>query len=280
MPFKKWLRSVALFPFMVFMGGIPAEGGAESGEQAQQPDVAEQEARLKGWRPKEEYSGDTSKWVDAGEFLKRSDLYHTIGEMRRDLKKRDKEIEAIVNYTKQQTEAAYQRGLQDAHTRLDAAVEAGDKNAVREINKEIVQLEKQAPVAAQATDELPEEVVDFQERNTWFDKDKVLTATAIALAQQFAEEHPRTALAKRLEMVEEELTKRFPEKFTSRREVPAPVEGAAVPGGASGGKGKYSMSKLNDAEKMVHDQYVRRGIMTSEQYFKSLEDIEPGRFGK
>ena len=81
-------------------------------------------------------------------------------------------------------------------------------------------------------------------------------------------------------MVEEELQVLFPAKFASRREAPAAVEGATVPGGDKGARGKYSMSKLSPEEKSVHDQYVRRGVMKSEAYFKSLEDIEPGRFGK
>lgn len=248
-------------------------------EQTTQPSAAETEARTKGWRPQEEFSGDATKWVDAGEFLKRSDLYHQVGQLSKTLKKRDKEIEAIVNYTKAQTDAAYNRGLQEAHTRLDAAVEAKDVAAVREINKEIVQMEKQAPAPA-AAEQLPEEVQDFQDRNDWFDKDKVMTATAIALAQTFFEDHPRTSLAKRLEMVEEEMQKMFPAKFTSRREAPASVEGAGLPPAGSAKGGKYSVSKLSAEERSVHDQYVRRGVMTSEAYMKSLEEIEPGRFGK
>ena len=274
MPFKKWLRRVALFPLMVFMGGIPEGDGTA-------PTAAESEARAKGWRPQEEFSGDATKWVDHEEFLKRSDLYHTIGKMNQTLKKRDKEIEAIVNYTKQQTEAAYQRGLQEAHGRLDAAVEAKDPAAVREITKEIVQLEQQKPAPAAQSEELPEEVQDFQERNaSWFDKDAKMTRVAIALAQQFAEEHPRMSVTKRLQMVEDEMAEMYPAKFTARREAPPAVEGAGQPGERAGGKTKYSPTKLSAEERMVHDQYVRRGVMTSEAYFKSLEEIEPGRFGK
>ena len=274
MPFKKWLRRVALFPLMVFMGGIPEGDGAAA------PTAAETEARAKGWRPQEEFSGDATKWVDHEEFLKRSDLYHQIGKMNKTIKKMDEALNATVKYTKAQTEAAYQRGLQEAHGRLDAAVEAKDIAAVREINKEIVQLEQQKPVATAETT-LPEEVQEFQDRNaSWFDKDPKMTRVAIALAQQFAEEHPRMSLTKRLEMVDAEMAEMFPTKFAARREAASPVEGAGQPGERGGGKTKYAMSKLNAEERTVHDQYVRRGVMKSEDYFKSLEEIEPGRFGK
>ena len=245
-----------------------------------QPGAAETEARQKGWRPLEEFSGDPAKWVDHEEFQKRSDLYHQIGKQNKTIKKMEESLDSVVKYTKIQTEAAYQRGLQEAHTRLDAAVGANDPTAVREITKEIVQLEQQKPAEVKA-DELPVEVQDFQERNSsWFDKDAKMTRVAIALAQQFAEEHPRMALAKRLELVDEEMAEMFPTKFTPRRESASSVEGAGQPGERGGGKTKFSMSKLNAEERTVHDQYVRRGVMKSEDYFKSLEEIEPGRFGK
>ena len=230
----------------------------------------EAEARAKGWKPKDEYSGDPGKWVEAEEFNKRTDLYQELSSIKKALRRRDKEMDAVVRYSKEQTELAYRRGVADLQSQLDAAVDRGDKQGVREITKEMGQMKAPEP-------DHPAEVVDFQERNQWFDKDPEMTDYAIARSRRIAENNPSWSLERRLEEVEKDVKKRFPENFQhDRRDLPSQVEGgraASTQRSASGAK-KYSVGKLNDDEKLVYKQYVERNkIMTHDEYFKSLEQV-------
>lgn len=228
----------------------------------------ETEAKAKGWKPKEEFHGPSEKWVDAEEFIKQSDPVYQVKRLRQALKTRDRELEAVVKFTKAQQEVAYRKGMEDLQARLDEAVELGDKEAARTVTREMDKYQKQAaPV-----NELPLEVAEFQERNKWFDRDDELTSIAVALAQTYAKKHQDKDLATRLEMVEEEIKRRYPEKFEKpRREIPSPVESGHPPANPSA-KPKYSTAKLNDEEKLAYEQYVNRHkIMTHDDYFKGLE---------
>jgi len=46
--------------------------------QVNEPTPVELQARDSGWVPKEEYKGEEHKWVDAGEFLRRGELFKKI----------------------------------------------------------------------------------------------------------------------------------------------------------------------------------------------------------
>ena len=63
----------------------------------------------------------------------------------------------------------------------------------------------------------------------------------------------------------------------ARKTAPSPVETRTGESSTSQtpGSGKYSMSRLNDDQRRSYDAYVRKAkIMTHDQYFKKLEEID------
>lgn len=218
----------------------------------------EDEAREMGWKPRGEFKGDESNFIDAAEFVRRGKEF--VPFLRANNAKLEKEVQGLKKTLKQfgefytKTEQrAYERALKDLEARQAEAVEANDVQAVREITKEISDLEKDARQAAKS--EPADDAEAFEEwkaENAWFDKDKALRGLAIAIAEEIKHDFPdpvkqRAEIARRVKA-------EMPEKFTNPRRTLAP----AVEGVGKGPKttGKSYSDLPPDAKKMC-DEFVR-----------------------
>ena len=68
--------------------------------QTEQPvqvevDPYEEQAREQGWRPKEEFDGDESKWRPAKEFVERGELFGKIDSLGKELKDTKKALKML-----------------------------------------------------------------------------------------------------------------------------------------------------------------------------------------
>lgn len=259
---------------------VHAPDGAEQPQGApQEPaDAAsalsvEDRALSMGWTPKEQFRGAAEKWVDAETFVKRGEEYlpfvkannrrleREVEKANDRMAKLEQALSRSVEHMSRAEQRGYERARRDLETQLEQAADQGDREGVKAITKEIVDLEKQASgPAPKPTDDTA--LMEFKAANPWFEKDRVMTAAAVEIAQELADNgvvDPKIQLG--------EVTKRiraeFPHKFTNpRREQPAAVEGGAL-GQRKAGKGYADLPP--DAKQMC-DEFVRDKIITREKY--------------
>lgn len=238
----------------------PAEG--------EQPDPIAEKAKSSGWRPKEEFEGDPEAWVDAGEFLRRAPLY----EKNRNLKKELAELKSTIHDIKQHVgkvaEATRNKVIAELSAKRDEAIEMGDKEQVKEIDKEIDKAKTDIPT----DDGMHPAIKSWISENQWFDTDEDMRAFAISHNDTIQKRNPNMTVEGSLEKTLEAVKKAFPEKFAkpdnNKRKDPPAVE----TGGKGDGKKTFTKSDLNDEQRKVMNKFVRQGVMSEEEYIKELAD--------
>lgn len=97
----------------------------------------EQQAIDQGWRPKTEYEGDPSKWVDASIFVARAPLFEHIDAQKRELKEVKKALKLMASHHARTREVEYQRALDSLRSQKKAALTDMDADAVINIDERI-----------------------------------------------------------------------------------------------------------------------------------------------
>ena len=252
-------------------------GGKEGGEET--PD-AELEARAKrmGWHGKETYNGPEGKFVDAKEFIEKSETEMPI--LRERLRKldgrvaeQDKSLREFAAYNTEVEKRAYDKAKADLSAEKRAAAKDEDMDLYDDIEKKEAELEKTAPKGAPkgGDTQVPAAFMDWADENPWFKRDRTMTNFAIDYHGQLLEEKPGMTITKNLAEVTAEVKKRFPEKFGNpKRGDPPVVEGAGgVKARGGGGKG---YGDLPPDAKAACDRFVKtiKGF-TKEQYLKQYQ---------
>lgn len=253
-------------------------------EQQDQRQQAEVKARSMGWRPKEQFRGDPTKWVDAEEFVRRGEQHIPI--LRDRLDRTQKELEELRQASREALDmqrenqkrerARLQAEIDGLRTTQRRAVEAGDVATYDEAGKKIEALDKAMPPEPQpapaAQPELPQEARDFEARNSsWFgpNGDREMTEEAIALHAAQQRRGDKRPLAEQLLEIENKVKRLYPHKFSNQRRNGA----SAVDGGGDMGGGgqpqrgtKKGYQDLPSDAKAACDRYVAQKLMTREQY--------------
>lgn len=222
------------------------------------PDV-ETEALSMGWTPKDKFKGDESKFVDAAEFVRRGKefvpfLRANNAKLEEKVNRLSKTLEKFSEFHSKTEQRAYAAALKDLEARQAEAVEANDGAAVKEITKEIIDLNAEVTKAAKPKDDEPDTgAVDaWRQANPWYDKDAGLRAAVYGICEEIKGEYPDPA--KQLAEATKRIKEAFPDKFKNpRREQAAAVEGVDR-GGKGGGRGYNDLPA--DAKKMC-DEFVR-----------------------
>lgn len=239
----------------------------EGGEEAQVDKYAEK-AKALGWRPQEEYEGDPEEWVDAKEFVKRKPLYDKNHKLDKKVKDLEKTVHDLTNHLGKVSEVAYKKAIADLEARRDEAIDLGDRQQVKEIDKAIKEVEAVKPENAPAVDPALKEWE--AENGKWFYADEEITTFGIAHCQTYFTRNPGKTWEDALPGMEKAIKKAFPEKFENpKRKDPPPVE----TGGSHGGKKTFTRSDLNEEQRKVLSRFVRQGVMSEEEYIKGLVEI-------
>lgn len=230
----------------------------------------EDRARRQGWRPKEQYSGDPARWVDAKTFVLRGEAELPL--IRERFRKMDTEFASVkteLTATKKQLNEASEvlvelrdmsRSAEDrAYKRAMSELQAKQREAVREASeekyeaaqREMDQLPKPAapPVPKKKeettvrTDAAPPAVlpnpayISWVSENPWFNSDRMLNVVAIEEEKAIQSEYPGMSVTDQLAEVKQRVMDRFPEKFgNKRRATPAAVAISAAPPAKAKGK--------------------------------------------
>src|ERR1700758_5180010 len=99
---------------------IENEQGTQVPGEALTP--TQQEALSQGWVPKEEFSGDPEKFVDAGEFLRRGELFRKIESQSKEMKDMRKALQELAKHNSQIRDVEYKRALETLKAEKKAAL--------------------------------------------------------------------------------------------------------------------------------------------------------------
>lgn len=253
------------------------EAAPIEGQDNNTPDPIVGKATAAGWRPLEEFQGDPEEWVDAKEFIKRAPLYEKNRNLKRKVSDLEKTIHEVKGHIGKVSEAAYARAVADLTAKRDEAIDNGDREQVREIDKEIKAAEALKP---DADANVPPAIKAWEEDNgDWFYKDAEITDFGLSYAQSYLNRHPGQ-FEEAMEAMEKAIKKGFPEKFEKVNEKanPARKTPPAVESGHSPGvKHAPGASDLNDEQKKVMKSFVRMGVMSEADYIKDL--VDSGQLG-
>lgn len=252
----------------------------EQGEES--PSDTEQKAREAGWRPQEEWQGDTAGWMDAEEFIARNDRLQDradgvakaeIGRLTKQVGELNSTIETFAEHHRKVEERAYERARTELKAKQREAVAEGDEAAFDAAAGEIDNLEaeakaaaKEGPTADKAAPPDPE-FTAWLAVNAWYDpKSDAFNPEMSAFAERIAPTMQRTGLSGRAyyDRIAEEVKKKSADSEPPRRRAAAVEAGG---GERFNGKGP-TYRDLPAEAKAACDDFVKQGLLTKDQYLK------------
>ncbi len=242
----------------------------EGGDNKHEASPHEEKAKTAGWKPKEEYDGDPEAWVDAEEFNKRAPLYKKNHGLKREIADLKATVHEMKGHMSKVSEAAYNKAVADLEARRDQAIDEGDRDQVKEIDKAIKDAENLKP----ADPGIHPVIAAWEKENgEWFYADKSVSRFGMTFAQNYLAENTND-MEGAMEAMEEAVKKAFPDKCGKKQPDPPKRPAApAVEGGGTQGKPRAATkADLNDEQRRVMSRFVRSGVMTEADYIKDLAE--------
>lgn len=256
---------------------IEDKGDNTPAHQEREYTAIELEAMEQGWRPKEEFEGDESRFIEAGEFVRRGELFAKIDHQNKELKQVKNALEQFKLHHANVEKATYDRAIKDLKAQRKAALAEGDVDLFDKLDNDIDEVSQarddfvQNQAKAPAVQEVNPEFSAWVSKNSWYTKDAVMTGAADTLGRQLAAQG-LTPLEV-LKQVEIQIKKEFPHKFSNPNREKAPsVESPSPRGG--GNKSKFVPT---EEQKRIGASFVRAGAFkTPDEYYAELEKMEKG----
>lgn len=237
----------------------------------------EEQARTQGWVSKDEWiesGGSENEHRSAKEFVERGELYKSIHNTRRELKQTQAALDALHRHHKYVFEKAYTQAKTDLTQERRMALKAGDLDVVADIEDRMEELNEkhtqernamQADIQQSVQSGPPPELVEFVNRNPWYQNDPELREEADAAGFIFLNKGgSRDQL---LAHVERKIKQKFPEKFGTKRAAPSPT----ASGDRTNRKNNSVDVDLNETERSIMKSLVDSGEMTEAAYKSELK---------
>lgn len=248
----------------------------ENTNQEPQFTEIEQKALEMGWRPKEEFQGDESDFIDAKEFVNRQPLFDKIEGQSKKIKQLNNALEALKQHYTKVEEHAVQKALKELKEQRKQALSDGDgeqfealDEKIKDTESELHQIKRVRETPLVEDDPAPApEWTSFLNQNPWYNTSKSMRVFADAQGAAYAAEgySPAEVLRK----VAADVRREFPEKFTNVRKESAPAVGNSRSTPAKGG-GDIQLTEL---EKKIMNDLVKSGVMTAEKYIADLKAVK------
>lgn len=243
----------------------------------------EQAARDMGWRPKEEFRGDETKWVDAETFVSRGEHFLPIIKADREkLRVKNAELEASLVETKRLVEAAQEaieglKAYQTAETKrqveqarkdlarqLREAREAGDTESEVALLEQLQEVKAAqaapAPAAAPKAEPAPPAGEDpvfvaWKEANSWFVTNPRQRGLAMGIAEELRAKYPTLTGKPFFDKITEEMQEYLNPESRPTSKVGG---GRPSPSGGGGSERKRSFADLPAEAKEVCMSQARK----------------------
>lgn len=196
----------------------------------------EQAAREMGWRPKEEFRGDESKWVDAETFVSRGEhflpiikadreklrtenlsLKASLEETRKIVQASQEAIEELKAYQSAETKRQVELARKDVARQLKEARELGDTESEIALLEQLTDLREAKAAAAPAPASKPAEptapvpaaedpvFTQWKEDNPWFASNPRQRGLAMGIAEEIRAANPTLVGKKFFDKLTEEM---------------------------------------------------------------------------
>ena len=235
----------------------------------------QEEALSQGWVPKEDFEGDPERFVDAGEFLRRGELFRKIESQSKEMKDMRKALQELAKHNSKIREVEYDRALQSLKAEKRTALNEGDADKVVDIDDRIdlVKAQQRQEAAQAAQQAVPQEVhpelKSWIGRNGWYETTASMRGWADARGVELAQEGKSPTEV--LSTLEREVKSRFSEKFHNpNRERTGAVETSRPRAGTRA----TEAYELSDVEKQVMNTLVKQGVLTKDEYITQLKSIK------
>ncbi len=246
----------------------------------------EQQALLKGWLPKEQYSGNPDDWIPAHQFVKNGEFRTQYKSVSDELKKMN---DKLLSMSREQARIFAQERADDAKKKKREAFEARNVDEMEQYEKiynqynaQLESLSQEVPQTQQSTDQksqqpqIPQEILQFRARNSdWFNSNHpintAMSTFAAGLYDRLVTDHPEWDIMRRLGEVEIEVKKQFPQEFQNQnRNSAMTVEGKTPP------PNKNNLPRYEQLDRQTQniiDNFVNTGCgLTREDYIKQLKE--------
>ena len=249
---------------------------------------AEEKAMASGWRPEEDWEGDTDDWIDAKTFNRNGEFMSRIQHQTKQMASQASELETLKagmkslgEHNKKIAEQEYKNAIASLKKERVSAREEDDHIAVDEINDKIDDLkETKREMDSSPSEEMHEAAqdvapnpafVEWSSKNDWYQNDVGLRGAADAVGMEYADSNPGAPIEDVLQYVSKKMKEEFPSKFGNvRQSSPSSV---TEPSGVSkrGKKSKHTPKDLNDEQRQFAKMFVETGAFENEQeYVDSL----------
>lgn len=248
------------------------EGGENNGPEMS---PTEAQAREQGWVPKEEFHGEEHKWVDAGEFLRRGELFGKIESQNKELKAIRETLLQFKDHHSKVQEAAYKKAIQDLKAKKKEALLESDADLVIEVDEQLAEVRQaQAAINSQPKIAAPQEehpeFIAFKQKNSWYENNRKMRLWADDRGLELA--RSGMSPSEVLRTVEREVRQDpdFKHVFENpNRNKAGAVEGAPRRGGS--GVAAYEPSEI---ERKMAQKFVREGLFKNEkEYYDELRSM-------
>lgn len=253
--------------------------------QVVEPSSEEVEARLLGWKPLDEFSGDPARWRPANEFLEKGKqingfLRKDLDKIRNELRRRDAQIAELqtsimqfAEYHKETEARALERARKELNAARKEAIRAQDGERVVEIEERLENLDEAAaqmrvtpPVIAQRPTGPDPIFKQWVDANPWYSNDRVLRALTHDYAEEIKQTNPQLVGLEFLEQVKMRVKEEHPEFFQNPSKTrPAAVSTSSTASGSRSNR-KRTYADLPPEARDVCDKFVRKGFVTQESY--------------
>lgn len=260
---------------------------ADDGDIAQnQPSEVEIRALETGWVPKDQFRGDPEKWRPAEEWVERTEtLMPIMKATNRNLEKKLQETEAklreqeetskkFANFMKGVEERAVKQALEQLREQRKEAFRNGDAEAFEQAEAKMKEIEtaaskKQPETVVQQPVEHPQ-FVEFKTENPWYSSDPAMRAYADTYAQYKYANLPKEKINPQdvFEDVQQEIRRRFPEKFGRPTQTQVAFQSVESGGMQSRSGSSRSYDRLTPTAKAECDKFVRQMGIKAEDYVK------------
>ena len=234
-------------------------------------DPYEDQAREQGWRPKEEFEGDISKWKEPKEFVERGELFQKIDGLGKELKETRKALKMLQEHHTKVKETEYKRAVDELKALQKRHLEEGNSDGYLEASELLTDLkaEQKAREAVQQTQTVQpdERFTSWVSANPWYTKDPDMREYADVVGLGYANKHPGIDPEDVLKYVSVQVKSFFKDKFKNpNRERPSAVEGNSTPTASN-----KSSFELTDDERRVMNTFVRQNILTKDEYISQVK---------
>lgn len=235
----------------------------------------EDAAKSKGWKPKEEYEGDPTRWKSAEVFLALEEPIQKIEALAKELKEQKKANQMLIEHHHKVKESEFTRALEFLKLQKKEAFEKGNVDKILEIDEQIdlvKETQRNQKQAVQQKPEQPEIHPDFQKwvnNNSWYSSDTELRVTADSIGLAYAQLNANKTPQEVLQHVEKEIRRIYPDKFVNpKRNIP---NGMETPNNSGESTDKF---ELTEEQRRVMNTFIRAGIMTKDEYIKEIRGIK------